>query len=198
MNHPEPPTLHYTELPPPGPNDPLAVEWYTYIREVARLLAEGQEGRHVLIKGEEIVGIYDTHVDALGVAYQRFLDQPFCVHQIQTRERVYRVRSYFGLLPSGGVFMNHQGQPTIHYTQQPPPGPNDPLAVEWHTYMREVPRLLAEGQEGRHVLIKGEEIIGIYDTHVEALTAGYQRYLDQPFCVHQIQTWERVYRVRGY
>jgi len=174
------------------------VEWNTYRREAARRLAEGQEGRHVLIKGEEIVGFYDTHIEALTAGYHRSWGQPIFVHQIQTRERVYRVRTYFALRPSGGVFMNHQGVPTIHYTEQPPPGPNDPLAVEWHTYMREVPRLLAEGQEGRHVLIKGEEIIGIYDTHVEALTAGYQRYLDQAFCVHQIQTWERVYRVRGY
>jgi hypothetical protein len=198
MNHPEAPTLHYTELPPPGPNDPLAVEWHTYMREVARLLAEGQEGRHVLIKGEEIVGIYDTRVEALEAAYKRFLDQPFCVHQIQTRERVYRVRSYFGKLSSGGAFVNNQGLPTLHYTELPPPGPNDPLAVEWNTYRREVARLLAEGQEGRHVLIKGEEIVGIYDTHVEALSAGYQRFWGQPICVHQIQTRERVYRVRGY
>src|SRR5438270_39537 len=89
MNHPGPPTIHYTELPPPGPNDPLELEWNTYRREVARLLAEGQEGRHVLIKGEEIVGIYDTRDHALEVAYQRFLDEPFFVHQIQTRERLY-------------------------------------------------------------------------------------------------------------
>ena len=85
MNHPEPPTLHYTELPPRGPNDPLEVEWNTYRREVARLLAEGQEGRHVLIKGEEIVGFYDTRDDALAVAYRRFRGQPFFIRPMPMR-----------------------------------------------------------------------------------------------------------------
>jgi hypothetical protein len=94
MNHEGLPTIHYTELPPSGPNDPLELEWNTYRREAARLLAEGQESRHVLIKGEEIIGIYDTRADALGVAYQRFRGQPFFIHQIQTRERLYRVRGY--------------------------------------------------------------------------------------------------------
>jgi hypothetical protein len=168
------------------------------MREVARLLAEGQEGRHVLIKGEEIVGIYDTRDDVLGVAYQRFLDEPFCIHQIQTRERVYRVRGYYDQHPSGGAFMNHPEPPSIHYTELPPPGPNNPLEVEWNTYRREVARLLAEGQEGRHVLIKGEEIVGIYDTHLDALGAGYERFWGQPFLTHQIQTRERLYRIRGY
>jgi hypothetical protein len=197
MTHPEPPTLHYTELPPPGPTDPLKVEWYTYLREVARLLAEGLEGRHVLIKGEEIVGIFDSRVDALGVAYQRFRDQPFCVHQIQTRERVYRIRTDFGLLLSEVTYMNYPELLVIHCAEQAPSEPVDARPVESHTFAREVPRLLAEGQEGRHVLVKGEEIVGIYDTHAAALKAGCHRYQDQPFCVHRIQTRERVDRVRG-
>jgi hypothetical protein len=89
---PEPPTIHYTELSPLKPGDTLAEEWETYRREVGRLLSEGNEGRYVLIKGGQIIGIWDRKEDALTTAYQKFLRQPFLVHQIQERERVLRVR----------------------------------------------------------------------------------------------------------
>lgn len=95
MSQQEPRTIHYTELPASEPGTPLDVEWETYRREAGRLLAEGNEGRHVLIKGTEILGIWDSHEDALGEGYKRFLLQPFLVHQIQTRERLYRVRGYW-------------------------------------------------------------------------------------------------------
>jgi hypothetical protein len=78
----------------------------------------------------------------------------------------------------------------LHYTQLPPPGPDSQRAVEWNTYRREVGRLLAEGHEGRHVLIKNEEILGVYDTRREALDEGYRRFLMQGFLVQQIRTWE--------
>lgn len=87
---PPPPTLHYTELPPARPGDTLAEEGETYRREVGRLLAEGNEGRHVLIKGREIIGIWETHLEAMARGYERFLLQPFLVHQIQERERILR------------------------------------------------------------------------------------------------------------
>jgi hypothetical protein len=94
--------------------------------------------------------------------------------------------------------MSETGYPTIHYTELPDPSPSDVLATEWNTYRREVARLLAEGNEGRHVLIKDDQIIGIWGTHLEALDGGYRRYLGQPILVHQIQTRERVYCVHGY
>jgi hypothetical protein len=90
MEPKEYPTIHHTELQPFRPGDALAVEWEVYRREVGRFLAEGYEGKHVLIKGEEIVGFFDTRIAALDVAYERFLGQPFLVHQVQTRERLIR------------------------------------------------------------------------------------------------------------
>lgn len=87
----KPPTIHYTELPPSEPGSALAEEWETYRREVGRLLAEGHEGRHVLIKGREIMGIWDTLKEAFAAADQRFPLQPFLVHQIQERERILRI-----------------------------------------------------------------------------------------------------------
>lgn len=86
----EPPTIHYTELPEAKPDSPLYREWEVYRREAARLLAEGNAGRHVLIKGAQIIGVWDTHDEAAAAGYQRFLGQPFLVHQIQKRERVLR------------------------------------------------------------------------------------------------------------
>ena len=88
---PEPPTIHYTELPPAIPGSEIAEEWETYRREVGRLLAEGNEGRYVLIKYGQVIGIWETREEAMATAYQKFQLQPFLVHQIQERERIYRI-----------------------------------------------------------------------------------------------------------
>jgi hypothetical protein len=85
----------------------------------------------------------------------------------------------------------------VHYTELPEAEPGSVLAAEWNTYRREVGRWLAEGLEGRHVLIKGESVIGMYATDEEARAAGYQRYLLQPFFAHEIRTEEPYLRIRG-
>jgi hypothetical protein len=173
--------LHYSQLPPPGPDSQLPVEWNTYRREVGRLLAEGHEGRFVLIKGEEILGLWDTRVEASAEGDRRFLMQGFLVQQVRTWEPLLipRVR-----------YMEAPPEQRLHYTQLPPPPPNDPGATEWNTFRREVGRLLAEGHEGRFALIKGEQIVGIWDSRREALDEGYRRFLMQGFRVQQIRTWE--------
>ena len=60
-----------------------------------------------------------------------------------------------------------------------------PLAEEICTYFRELPRLLKDGQEGRVALIRGGELISIWDTFEAALRAGYDtfgmdRFMAQP------------------
>lgn len=89
---PSPPSVHYTELPPSRPGAALAEEWEVYRREVGRLLAEGNEGRYVLIKGEQIVGIWDTRDEAMAAGQERYSGQAFLIHQIQERERLLRFR----------------------------------------------------------------------------------------------------------
>ena len=84
-------TIPYTELPPARPDSPIATEWETYRREVGRLLAEGQEGRFVLIKGEEIIGIWDGREDANAEGLRRYLLQPFLLHQVRSREPLVRL-----------------------------------------------------------------------------------------------------------
>src|SRR5438132_12957508 len=73
---PERPTLHYTELPAGMPDSPIAAEWDLYRREVGRLLAEGHQGRWLLIAQQEIVGLWDTEEQASRVRSERFGVQP--------------------------------------------------------------------------------------------------------------------------
>lgn len=91
--------------------------------------------------------------------------------------------------------MNATNGRMFHYTQLLPVPSDSPIAVECQTYRNEIVRLLAEGHEGKHVLIKGDKIIGIWNTDAEAYGEGLKRYLGQPFVVHQIRTWEPVLRV---
>jgi hypothetical protein len=100
----------------------------------------------------------------------------------------------------------HDGQPVpvvsaeswgIHYTALPPARAEQALAEEWNTYREEVSRLLAEGLEGRHVLIKGKEIVGVYETWKQAREAGLKRFLSEPFFVHAIRACEPYLRIRG-
>jgi hypothetical protein len=86
---------------------------------------------------------------------------------------------------------------TIHFTQLQPVMPGSPLAEEWETYRREVGRLLAEGHEGRFVLIKGVQPIGIWNSRQEALTEGMKRFLNEPFLLKQILTNEPMLKT-GY
>jgi hypothetical protein len=89
-----PATIHHTELPTAGAGDPLATEWDTYRREVGRLLDEGNANRWVLLKGEQLLGVWDTQEEALTAGYQRFLRQPFLVHQVREREPLLRTGYY--------------------------------------------------------------------------------------------------------
>jgi len=90
MTQPNPNMISYCDLPPAQPGEPLAVEWELYRREVGRLLAEGHAGRHILIKDDNIIGIYDTDEEAVTEGSRRFFGQDILVCQILAEERVYR------------------------------------------------------------------------------------------------------------
>lgn len=64
------------------------------------------------------------------------------------------------------------------------------LREEIATYYRHLPELL--GQQGKFVLIKGTEISGTFDSYLDALTAGYQRFKLDSFLVKQINVAERL------
>ena len=88
------PTIPYTELTQIPSGNPIAAEWNTYLWEVGRLLAEGHEGKWVLIEGEEIIGIWNTEAEADGIRVQKCPRQPVLVKQICAREPVIRGGGY--------------------------------------------------------------------------------------------------------
>jgi hypothetical protein len=85
------PTIPHTALAEAPPDSPIATEWNCYRREVGRLLAEGNQGKWLLIKGEEIVGIWDTMAEADSVRLERFLMQPVLMKQILAQEPILRI-----------------------------------------------------------------------------------------------------------
>ena len=90
----ERPTIPYTELKELPPGHDLCREWNTYLKELPRLLAEGKEGKFVLIKGTEIFGLFDSWGEARSVGLERFLLQPMLVHEIRARVPLIRVRRF--------------------------------------------------------------------------------------------------------
>lgn len=83
--------IHYTELPECNPDSQIATESNFYRREVGHLLAEGHAGRWVLIKGEQVIGIWNTREEAFAIATERFLLQPVLVRQILEWEPLIRL-----------------------------------------------------------------------------------------------------------
>ncbi len=61
---------------------------------------------------------------------------------------------------------------------------------ELAAYRAKLPEL--QSQSGKYVLIKGDNIEGIFDTYNDALTVGYERFRLEPFLVQQIAIVERV------
>ena len=64
------------------------------------------------------------------------------------------------------------------------------LEKELETYKRRLSELL--GDEGKYVLIHGDDIIDVYGTYEDAIKEGYSRFKLSPFLVKQIQSIEQV------
>jgi hypothetical protein len=63
--------------------------------------------------------------------------------------------------------------------------------TELATYEREKERLLSEN-EGRYVVIRGDDILGVWDTYEDAIKAGYEKAKLEKFFVKQIQGIEKI------
>src|SRR5438132_1197411 len=73
-------------------------------------------------------------------------------------------------------------------------------AAEINTYMREVPQLLRDGHDGRFALISGDQLIGLWDTHADAMQAGYDQFgVDGRFIAQKIDSryYERFLTLVG-
>lgn len=74
-----------------------------YRREVGRLLAEGHEGKWVLIKDDHVHGIWHTEEEVNQVRVQHFPMQDVMIKQILEREPMVRCTRLFhpGFLNAG-------------------------------------------------------------------------------------------------
>lgn len=82
-------------------------------------------------------------------------------------------------------------------TQTPmqPVSAQDLLAVELAAFERELPRLLAENQEGRWALLQGDEVFSVWDTFADAVQTGDERFGLTPFLVRQVLAEQRPARI---
>jgi hypothetical protein len=65
------------------------------------------------------------------------------------------------------------------------------LEKEMETYRRELPRL--SQQEGKFVLIHGENVVDVFTSYEDAIKAGYVAFSVDPFLVKEIEITERVH-----
>lgn len=71
------------------------------------------------------------------------------------------------------------------------------LEKELATYKLKLPELKAE--EGKFVLIHGEQVKGTYSTYEDAVKEGYETFgLETPFLVKQIQAIEQVHFISRF
>jgi hypothetical protein len=72
------------------------------------------------------------------------------------------------------------------------------LDRELETYEKNRERLLSE-YEGKYVLIHGDEVVGAYDTELDAIRLGYQKFGNVPMLVKRVVEVETPeYLVSGY
>ena len=66
----------------------------------------------------------------------------------------------------------------------------EPLEVEERTYEAKKTELLAD--QGKFVVIRATEVLGVYDTYEDALKAAYGKYGLQSFFVRRIEAIPQV------
>jgi hypothetical protein len=101
---------------------------------------------------------------------------------------------------SAGVLGTQQNNPPSPMGSQLPPSASaalDPSALpeslrhlqqELVTYRRELPRLLSEGQEGRAALVRGDQIVSVWDTFQDAFQAGRTQFDLEPFLAQPVDS----------
>lgn len=63
------------------------------------------------------------------------------------------------------------------------------LDVEFSTYQKALPELLARAT-GKFVLIKGDQVVDLFESQVDAIKQGYMRFSGEPFFVRQVEPVE--------
>jgi hypothetical protein len=63
------------------------------------------------------------------------------------------------------------------------------LGTEIQTYEQQRENLLGTS-EGKFVLVHGTQVVGIFDSKMDAIAAGYQQFGNVPFLVKQVEKIE--------
>lgn len=72
--------------------------------------------------------------------------------------------------------------------------PRELFTVERSTWDRHKEELLRD-HEGKFALIKGDEVLGVFDDEIDAADAGFRRAGRVPFLVQPIERVEEVIRL---
>lgn len=64
------------------------------------------------------------------------------------------------------------------------------LEKELETYKAKLPELVSN--EGKFVLIHGDDVVDVFGTYEDAIKEGYAKFKLEPFLVKQIQSVEQV------
>ena len=68
---------------------------------------------------------------------------------------------------------------------------------ELEVFHAELPRLLREGHKGQYVLIRGEQVLGVFPTQNEAIREGYERCeIHEGFLTMEITDEPKMYYLR--
>lgn len=70
------------------------------------------------------------------------------------------------------------------------------LEQELETYKKKLPELAT--QEGKFVLIHGNEVVDVYGTYEDAIKEGYGKFSLEPFLVKQIHVIEQLQFISRY
>jgi hypothetical protein len=70
------------------------------------------------------------------------------------------------------------------------------LEKELATYNENLPQW--KDNEGKFVLIHGEEVAGFYTSYEDAIKGGYEKYRLTPFLVKQINSFEQVHFISRF
>jgi len=69
----------------------LERELATYKEKLSELIANNNEGKFALVRGDQVVDVFGTYEDAIKEGYAKFGLEPFLVKQVQTIEQVHFV-----------------------------------------------------------------------------------------------------------
>ena len=94
LQPPDPSTVHFTELPSLPPGNTFFHEWQTYRREVGKLIADGLEGKWVVIKDGTIQGVFEGWKLGYLFGLERNKQQTFLLHQILADEPIHGLNDY--------------------------------------------------------------------------------------------------------